>query len=503
MKVTFFYSAIANIGIEYLSAVLKKNGHQCELVFSPLPSSVKIKLGQLLFDSEIEIAKKILKTKPDLIAFSSLSDWHRRNIKLARIIKELNPNIPIIFGGLHVSSVPELVISEPCVDYICVGEGEEALLDLVTAFESKKPTDNIPNIWTKKNNQIIKNPIRPIIKNIDTLPFPDKDLFYGKPPFSFKTEYNIFSERGCPYGCTFCYNSLFKEMYGSTHRRPRSVANVIEELKQAKEKYNIKKTIFLDDTFNFDHDRMADLATQYKQHINQPFMCQVIAKYVTKDSIKVLEETGCRTIAMGIQTVDNNIRQNVLHCPGTRKEIKEAIRIITASKIFLVATIMHTIPFQNDTELKKTSIFLKQNPPDDVFLFKLRYYPRTAITQLAQKHNILSEKDIYDIEQCTKSIPLDYGLSGNDKRLLLLTIMIGKWIPRKILIHILRSDLCNINIPCGNLIKFIQVRIEDIFLIIFPIKRRHAWFSIVREMNYVLYFIKLAVKNIISRILPK
>lgn len=503
MKVTFFYSAISSIGIEYLSASLKKNGHETALVFSALPTAIKNKAAQFFFASELDIAKEILATNPDIVAFSSLSDWHMRNIALAKIIKSINPLMPIVFGGLHVSSVPEKVITENCIDYICVGEGEEALVELVEAIAQKKSTSSIANIWTKTNNQIIKNAMRPIIKDIDCLPFPDKDLFYGKPPFTFKSEYSLFSERGCPYSCTFCYNSIFKEMYGSLHRRPRSIPNVIEELKIAKEKYNIKKTIFLDDTFNFDHTRMNNLLSAYQENINVPFMCQVVAKYVTKESVKNLEKTGCRTIAMGIQTVDDKIRKNVLHCPGTRKQIKEAIQIINKTKIFLVVTIMHKIPFQNDTELKKTSLFLKQNQADDVFLFRLRYYPKTAITQFAHQHNILSAKDIAEIENCSTSIPLDYGLSGEDKRLLLLTIMLGKWIPKRILVYILRSNLYKIRIPGGNLLKFAQVRLEDIFLAVFPIKRRHAWFSIVREAHCVLYFIKLAASNAIKRIKTK
>lgn len=503
MKITFFYSSIASLGIEYLSANLKKHGFETELVFSPLSMPVKGPKAQFFFFSEEEWAKKIIATNPDIIAFSSLTDWHPRNIALADIIKKLSPKIPIVFGGLHVSSVPEKVICEPSVDYICIGEGEEPLVELASAIKDNQPTDNIANIWSKKNKTIIKNDIRPLLQNLDERPFPDKDLFYGKPPAMFTSEYSIFSERGCPYNCSFCYNSLFKKMYGPGHRRPREINKVIEELQIAKEQYNIKKTIFLDDTFNYNHARMSNLLTQYKEKINIPYMCQLLAKYVSPDTVNVLQETGCRAIAMGLQTVDNHLRQNILHCPGSRKEIKEAIRLIKKTKMFLIVTVMHKIPFQTDTELKKTSIFLKQNPPDDIFLFGLRYYPKTAITDLAHKNKILSDKDIETIENCRQHIPLDYGLSGNDKRLLLLTILMGKWIPKKLLVYILRSKFYDKKIPAGNLIKFVQTRLEDICLIFLPFKYRHAWFSIFREINFMLYFMKLAAKNTIKRIIKK
>lgn len=500
MKITFFYSTIANIGIEYLSANLKKNGFETDLVFSPLPIAATGAISKFCFFSEEAWAEKILATNPDLIAFSSLSDWHPRNIALAEIIKKIKPSIPIIFGGLHVSSVPEKVINEEAVDYICVGEGEEAIVELATAIKTNTSTENIPNIWCKKNGQIIKNIIRPLRKDPDATPFPDKDLFYGKSPFTNKREYMIFSQMGCPFSCTFCYNSLFKDMYSSDYIRFRKIENVIKELELARDKYNIKKNIFLDDTFNYNIPRMENLLTAYKEKINIPFFCQVLACYMDEKTVKNLEDANCHSVTMGIQTMDKNLRNNILKCPGTRRDIKNAIKMFQKSKIFLVTTVIHKVPFQSDAELKRISVFLKNNMPNEVFLFRLRYYPKTTITNTAHASGILSDADIDIIENCRKIIPLEYGMAGEDKRLLLLTILMGKYIPKRLLVFILRSNLYKLQIPGASLIKFIQTRLEDLYLRVHPFKHKHPCFSIFNEIRYIFEFLKFAFLTAVERI---
>lgn len=499
MKVTFFSITNVNLGIEYLSANLKKCGFEVDVIFSPLSREVTGKIFPFFFFSEEEWAKKILGTNPDLIAFSSLSQWHTRNIGIARIIKEINPSVPIVFGGLHVSSVPKRVLSETCVDYVCVGEGEEALAELAAAIENKTSTSSIKNIWSKSSEGIIETPFRPLRENPDLLPFPDKGIFPDQSLFLNKNQYMIFSQMGCPFGCTFCFNSILKKRYSKGHIRPRPIEKVIEELKIAKYKYKKKEILFLDDTFNYNPERMHRFLEEYKKHINLPFFCQLVASLVDEKTVKALEEANCRTVFMGLQTLNSNLRKNILNCPGSRRDIKKAINLFKDSKIYTMITVMHDLPHQTDAELKRISVFLRNNPPSNVYLFKLQYYPKNSITDFAHKENILSDKDIEDIETCKNETNLGIGLNGDDKRLLLLTLVMGKCIPKRLLVFILKTDLYKMHIPFANFIKFIQSVAENIYLSLNPFKYPPSWQQY-SGFTYMFFLAKFALKTALGRI---
>ena len=247
MKIAFVCFGEEQLGVEYLSAVLKSNGHNTKLFFDPLLFNdfiLKIRSFARILSCKPTILKELEKFKPDLICFSVISDHYINACDLAKSIKKTT-KAPIVFGGIHPTSVPEEVIKNNFVDYVVVGEGEYALLELVSVLEKGKDTTKIQNIWSKKNKKIIKNPLRPLIGNLDELPFPDKELFCERVPF-IASKYTTVTSRGCPFKCTFCNNSYMQRLYhGSKYFRRRSVDNVIEELKLAKSKYNPKQVIFM------------------------------------------------------------------------------------------------------------------------------------------------------------------------------------------------------------------------------------------------------------------
>ncbi|MCK4248297.1 MAG: cobalamin-dependent protein, partial [Candidatus Omnitrophica bacterium] len=243
-KITFVCIGSESLGIEYLSSVLKQKGHKVNLVFDPSLFDDKywlhIPFLYKLFDKKKKIIDKIINSKPDFIAFSVITDTYQRCCQLAKELKKRS-NAKIIFGGIHPTSVPEQVIMKQFVDYVVVGEGEDALLDLV---EGKQDAGNI---WFKNNNGIVKNEVRPLIKNLDEIPFPDKELFNKYIPHN--KSYSIMTSRDCPFNCHYCCNSILHRLYGFLNRK-RSPQNVLEELKWAKERFNFKQVFFLDDTFS-------------------------------------------------------------------------------------------------------------------------------------------------------------------------------------------------------------------------------------------------------------
>ncbi|MDD5237011.1 MAG: cobalamin-dependent protein, partial [Candidatus Omnitrophica bacterium] len=169
MKVMFVYPAFENIGIEYLSAVLKQNGFQTKIAFDPLlfnDQFIRIKGLNTFFNYEKNLLTKIKNYDPKIVAFSVLSSTYPWALNLARKIKSFS-SAHIIFGGIHPSSAPEEVISQECVDSIAIGEGEFAILELANSLKHNKVDYAIKNIWFKDRDRIIRNPLRPYIEDLD------------------------------------------------------------------------------------------------------------------------------------------------------------------------------------------------------------------------------------------------------------------------------------------------------------------------------------------------
>ena len=335
MKILFIYSKYENLGIEYLSSYLKSKGHEVKLLFDPdifsgeRPTNIlNNKFLEKLFNIDKIIIKKAIDYKPDLIAFSTYTGNYRWCLKMAESIKQIT-NIPIVFGGVHTSAVPERVISNLFVDFAIVGEGEFAMLDLLDHLKNNKSIKdmfNTPNLCFKYQDSFHINKPRPYIRDLDSLPFPDKLLFFEKAP-SMETIYLITTSRGCPYDCTYCSNNMYHALYAceKQHIRQRSVDNVIEELSYIKKRGRMKQIHFADDVFTYSIKWLGDFISKFKSKINLPFDCSVHPLTVNKEIAHILKEGGCSYVLMGVQSWSERIRKEIFNRRYTNERIIEAL----------------------------------------------------------------------------------------------------------------------------------------------------------------------------------
>jgi radical SAM superfamily enzyme YgiQ (UPF0313 family) len=414
VRILFIYPECENLGVEYLSAVLKKAGHDTALAFDPrLFQTYYLDLNFLsrCFDFKHSILKKIRAFKPELICFSVFSDYYNWACDIASTIKK-SFGIPIVFGGIHPTSVPENVISEFFVDYVCVGEGEGPLLELCEKISRKESTLEIANIWAKFGGKVFPNPVRPLFEKLDDLPFPDKKLFYSEFK-GFSDIYTVISGRGCPYGCLYCHNNHLRHLYENkgSYLRRRSVENVIEELKAAKEKHGIKRVAFFDDTFIYDADWLERFAQAYRRDIHLPYFCHIHPNFVTKKTVACLSDSGCSSVTMGIQTTNERIRQEILNRKETNDSIVRAIQLLKETNIFVYTNMILGLPFQTEADIVEDIRFLNRHRVDMPASNWLRYYPKTEILAFAQKSGILCENDVKTIESSRKYMP--YSKKGN------------------------------------------------------------------------------------------
>ena len=234
MKILLVYTGYTirevPLNVLYISAALKKAGHTTK-VFELTPYKKRPIFGdpnRIIKNAFHQVLKEF---NPDLVGFSTMTINLNLARSLARVVKE-STNTPVIFGGVHPTLGPEETINMPEVDMICVGEGEEAVVELVNKMEAKQDFTRTKGIWVKDNGRVCRNPIMPLDNNIDEIPFPDRDVFPSEFYRAELTGANLMTGRGCPYPCTFCQNKAFLEMYKGhgSFIRYRSFENIFQEM---------------------------------------------------------------------------------------------------------------------------------------------------------------------------------------------------------------------------------------------------------------------------------
>ena len=374
MKIAFVqYPWWDLLGIMYLSAVLKQAGHEFKV-----------------FIGERNLIKSLKKFSPDLIGFSAVTGPHFWDLKVARKIKEVM-DVPIVFGGPHATFFPE-VIKEDCVDIVCRGEGEYAMLELANRMEAGKDIRKIKNLWVKADGKIYRNELRPLIENLDELPFPDREIYYKKYKFLRNYPMKVFlTGRGCPYECTFCFNHVMKKLYRNKGKyvRRRSVDNVIEEIKQVREKYPLQLIEFMDDTFILNPKWLEEFFEKYRKEIDIPYICYVRADLVNEKIVKGLKQSGCIAVCWGIESGNDFIRNVVLKKKETRHQIFKTARLLRKYGIKMSVYNILALPgetLEDAFETLKLNVKLKVDWP---WCSIFQPYPGTELAEYAKRKGYL------------------------------------------------------------------------------------------------------------------
>lgn len=400
MKIVFVHLGRENLGIEYLSAILKREGHQVSLVHDPGLFSTEDNVFYLPFLEYVfkkrDIVKDVINRKPDIVAFSVYTTTYRWACKIAEEIKK-HISVPVIFGGIHATLVPERVISQPFIDYVNIGEGEYSFLYLIRLLSERKTPDSVKNIYYKSNGKVRGNLLQEPIKNLDNLPFPDKDLFADY--IRYKDDYMIMASRGCPCSCSYCCESYLNKIYKNKYFRRRSANSVIEELEYMKKRYSFKEVMFFDSILFNDKKWLKELLDIYRRKINIPFRCTGHVNYFDYETAKLLKYAGCYCIDFGIQSFNNNIRRNILNRNEENEQIKKVFKLCDGFKLRYDVDLMFGLPQATEQDYLLAFDFLKENKYlNRIKCYYLVYYPKLGILEKAKEFRVVDEKDIDDIE---------------------------------------------------------------------------------------------------------
>lgn len=376
-KVLFVYKNVTltePMGILYLAAALSRAGNESRLVLSDRENPFK---AAEEFD-------------PDVLAFSTTTGFHHYYLDLNRRLKATyrKPGLLSVFGGPHSTFFPEMV-EDDGVDVVCRGEGEEAIVDLADAVDSGGDITNIPNLWIKSDGSIYKNEVRPLIEDLDTLPYPKRDIIYDIDPYMRNvTMKHFINVRGCPYLCTYCFNHKFNELYKGKGKviRYRSVDDVLAEINEVQASYPLEFVRFLSDNFTTDKGWTAEFAQRYPKEIGLPFHCNVRANLIDEETARNLGRAGCLSAMIGIETGDERLRNEVLRRNQSDDMIIEACRLLRENGISLYTTNIIGLPGERfDDALRTVEINVKCKPAfawAGIFM----PYPDTELSNYAIEH---------------------------------------------------------------------------------------------------------------------
>ncbi len=372
MKCLFVYKTASlditdPMGIMCLIANIKKHGHQADLFLTNL---------------EKDLFAAVRNYAPDVIGFSVTSGSETYYMGLIRRLRQHLPFLSIL-GGPHPTFFPE-ILNEPEVDIICRGEGDDAVVELLDRLRDGRDYGDVANLWVKKNGQVVQNPMRPLIADLDRLPFPDRDSFLKYYAYRHSSVKHFLSSRGCPYDCTYCFNHMLKQLYrdevgGGTYCRIRSVDNVIREIEAVRDNYPLKIVYFHDDLFIMNSAWLKEFSATYKERVGLPMICYVRANLVTEEVVQSLKEANCVTIAMGVESGNDSIRRNVLKRRMSDEQIIEAGRLFHKYGISIMTQNMVGLPEETIDNAYETININRKLRPAYAWVSIFQPYPRTEM----------------------------------------------------------------------------------------------------------------------------
>ena len=351
---------------------------------------------------------------------------------VAKIAKEFNNRLIVVMGGPHSSLVGRKIFGFPGVDISVRGEGEDTIIELLNAVAAGRDLYGIRGTLFRKNGEIIENPAREFIGDLDTLCFPHESApevlkdYDRYPPDAFK---NIFTTRGCPFNCFYCGS---RYIWGR-HVRFRSIANIIKEIKGLQEK-GITTIHFDDDIFGVNRNYIKELSSALLKHCpGIRWSCELHIKLVDDEIISMMKSAGCYLIQVGIESGSNEMLR-LIHKDITIEEAFRACRIIKKHKIELHAFFIVGFPQETDQTLKATMRAIKRIDCDMISYSIFTPYPGTESFDFCKERGMID--DSYDVSYYNHQSPKNYFcINMPQERFRIYASTIEKMVDRKNLIR--------------------------------------------------------------------
>ena len=405
MRILFVAKGQESFGVMALSAALKQAGHTVDMILDPGLDDLLgfIELPFLKrFSKDESFVERVRSFEPGLIAFSAMTNLYPFVSEKAALIKR-HLETPIVVGGVHPTVLPEYVLQNENIDMICRGEGDEAFVELADAMEQGRDFYQVENFWFKRNGTIVRNRLRPLIQDLDSLPFPDRDIYFKRGAYA-KVLY-FMAGRGCPFTCAYCCHHIYQKMYAGLGRyvRFRSPENVVRELEQCKDRYVIKAMYSMDDTFTLDERWLEEFCDLYRTRIGLPLYCHVRPGTVNENMVACLKRAGCELVFYGIDVGDPAIRKDVMHRNMGDEVIYRTARLLHDAGIRFTSSAIFGFPGETETQMMRTFNTVFEVDSDYAYSYVFYPFPGTKSFDYAKSIGVLDAGAAEEIKRGTGS----------------------------------------------------------------------------------------------------
>ncbi len=347
----------------------------------------------------VEDFRKVVESyKPDLVGLSCIEVTYPLGVELLKAVR--HTKTPTIVGGVYATFSPDVVIKEDCVDMICVGEGELALVELCKRMRAGEDITHVQNVWVKQNGMLYKNPLRRAIE-MKELPFQDWEVYdrrrFWKPMGGKISVTGTFEmNRGCPYSCTFCVNSGFNKLYKGLggYYREQEIPRLIEEMQEKKERYNLQFVYLVAESFlTTSRKRVEEFARCYPK-VGLPFWIEARPESITKEYVQLLASVGCEGISVGIESGNYELRKKVLGRDITNERIIKAFELLEGSGIRVSANNIIGFPAETRENIFDTIELNRQIRARGVMVSFFSPYRGCALREVCELEKYLKEDSI-------------------------------------------------------------------------------------------------------------
>ena len=405
-------------GQRLMSANLKQLGHQCHMIFlkrynTDWSYELELEIGEYpwmgvnergkvfkyasnshISPRELELLRDLLaRLRPNVIGMTVNTPLRVQNVKVTESIKD-HFDIPVVWGGYDPTvNAPQCL--ELC-DYACVGEGDQTIIEIAERIDQGRSFDDVCNLAYKREGKTVFNPKAPAEQEIDKYPWrdntPDNKYFIeddqlveNYPVINDRGpgDYQTMSARGCPYKCTYCCEASLKDLYsGEKFLRRRSPQDIVAELVQAKNQFNLTHIRFEDEIFGMNLKWLTEFAPLYREQVGLPFDAYIYPSRDIENILKVLQYAGLTFCCLALESGSERINKKVFDRVYDRDLFLQTVRVCKNLSIPFYSDIITYNPYEEEEDLRKTlNVLLEMGGGFSMCINKLFVLPGTKMAQ--------------------------------------------------------------------------------------------------------------------------
>lgn len=342
------YNTSVNIfpmGLGYMAAMLEKENIRVEILDLAMINMSRNKLANYLIERS-----------PVIVGISSMSPQYQNVKKIASLVKRVNKNIVVLYGGIHASLVSDQILNDCCnIDYILTGEAEHTISLFTKGILHGKDVSDVPGIRFRGCAHTRTSSFSHYPDDLDLLPYPAYHLSYVpiaeylKRKHGNKRSLSMITSRGCPHHCPFCSTA---EFHGRLYRK-RSIESVINEMRHFKHKYDLNRIVFIDDTFACNKRWLFEVCREIKKQVDIKWGCSARLDELDYETLKIMAQAGCRAIFIGIESLSQKVQCDLKKVKSFDK-LNFIIKL--AKELSIELTLAFIVGFPKETALDRKAI---------------------------------------------------------------------------------------------------------------------------------------------------